>query len=177
MWDRLAILLETHAEAEEQYFYPELLRLGTGGADAESVTQEVEDAVKDHNEIRQAVRDAGDHEIGSDGWWTAVVDANVHNSDHMGAEERQDLADFRQQASLELRHEIALKFIRYQSQKAAAGIEPVNKDPQAYIADNEDDTDTDSEKRATKLAGMATGGRPTTGAGPTTTSSKDAAEG
>ena len=34
VWERLVILLETHAEAEELHFYPELLALGTGGADA-----------------------------------------------------------------------------------------------------------------------------------------------
>ncbi len=109
LWTRLAILLETHAEAEERYFYPELLKLGTGAADAESVTEEVEDAVKDHNEIREAVRKVGDAETGSDEWWTAVIDANTHNSDHMGEEERQDLADFRQQADLQLRHEIGVQ--------------------------------------------------------------------
>ncbi len=174
VWKRLAILLETHAEAEEKYFYPELLRLGTGGADAESVDMEVGDAVKDHNQIRQAVRAADEHKTGSEKWWTAVVDANVHNSDHMGEEERQDLADFRQQASLELRHEIALKFIRYQSQKAAGGIKPVDKDPQGYLADRGEGPETDSEKSATKMAEAAAEGRPTTGAGETKTSSKEA---
>ena len=34
LWTRLEIFLETHAEAEERYRYPELLRLGTGGGDA-----------------------------------------------------------------------------------------------------------------------------------------------
>lgn len=177
VWRRLAIFLETHAEAEEKYFYPELLSLGTGGADAESVEEEVEDAVKDHNQIRQAVRAADDHEVGSDGWWTSVVDANVYNSDHMGEEERQDLADFRQQASLELRHEIALEFIRYQAKKAADGIEPVDKDPQDYVADREDDHETDDEKRSAKLAKSAAEGRPTTGNAESKTSSKEAADG
>lgn len=125
---------------------------------------------------RPCARPAITRSVQTDGGRRSSV-ANVHNSDHMGEEERQDLADVRQQASLELGHEIALNLIRYQSQKAAAGIEPIDKDPQAYIAYHGDDTDTDSEKRATKLAGMATGGRPTTGAGPTKTSSKDAAEG
>src|SRR4051812_41317741 len=55
VWKRLEILLEVHAEAEERYFYPELLRIGTGGADAESVDEEVEDAIKDHNNIRESV--------------------------------------------------------------------------------------------------------------------------
>src|SRR3978361_550225 len=54
IWQRLVIFLETHAEGEERFFYPELLKLGTGYADADSVEEEVEDAVKDPNEIHDA---------------------------------------------------------------------------------------------------------------------------
>ncbi len=133
LWRRLEILLETHAEAEEKYFYPELLKLGTGGADAESVDEEVEDAIKDHNEIRKAIRKVRRCRAGSAAWWTGITDANVYNSNHMGEEERQDLADFRQQATLELRHEIAVAFIRYESTKAATGIAPKDKDPEGYV--------------------------------------------
>lgn len=185
VWKRLAILLETHAEAEERYFYPELLRIGTGGADAESTEEEVEDAVKDHNEIRAAVRATDDHEPGSDGWWTAVVDANVHNSDHMGEEERQDLADFRQQASLELRHEVAVKFLRYESHTAAEGIEPKNKDPEQFVEthgeqlepDGGSQAAIDSERQARRMAEAAADGLAPTGEGASRKSSPEAAEG
>jgi hypothetical protein len=152
VWKRLEILLEVHAEAEEKYFYPELLRLGTGGADAESVDEEVEDAVKDHNDIREAVRRVGGSRPGSDEWWTAVVDANVHNSDHMGEEERQDLADFRQQASLELRHEIAVQFLRYEAMRWADGITPRDKDPEDYV---EQEKSSKPSRAAQKAAGAA----------------------
>ena len=90
VWERLVILLETHAEAEELHFYPELLALGTGGADADSVDEEVEDAIGDHNSIRDGIRAAAKAKVGSEEWWTAVVDTNVANSKHMGEEERQD---------------------------------------------------------------------------------------
>ncbi|MCW2631626.1 MAG: cation-binding protein, partial [Pseudonocardia sp.] len=30
IWDRLAAFLEAHAAAEEEHFYPELLRVGAG---------------------------------------------------------------------------------------------------------------------------------------------------
>ncbi|GAA5018310.1 hemerythrin domain-containing protein [Terrabacter aeriphilus] len=155
LWKRLEILLETHAEAEELYFYPELLRLGTGGADAESVDEEVEDAVHDHNEIRKAVRRVGRCRTGSDAWWTAVVDANVHNSDHMGEEERQDLADFRQQSSLELRHEIALQFLRYEAVRWADGITPKDKDPEGYVKTKKSSTPSATAKKAAKAAKKA----------------------
>ena len=173
LWTRLAILLEVHAEAEERFFYPELLRLGTGGADAESVDEEVEDAIKDHNEIREAVRATDDHEVGSDAWWTAVVDANVHNSDHMGEEERQDLADFRQQASLQLRHEIAVQFLRFEAQRWADGITPRDKDPEQYVADEQQDSASAVAKQAAQAAEQATStGR--VGEGPSKTASESA---
>jgi len=152
VWKRLEILLETHAEAEERYFYPELLRIGTGGADAESVQEEVEDAVKDHNDIRESVRRVGQCHTGSDEWWTAVVDANVHNSDHMGEEERQDLADFRQRASLELRHEIAVEFLRYEALSWADGVPPRDKDPERYVAEQRTDTPSQTAEKAAQDA-------------------------
>ena len=156
VWKRLEILLEVHAEAEEKYFYPELLRLGTGGADAESVDEEVEDAVKDHNEIRQAVRKVGRCRTGSDAWWKAVVDANVHNSDHMGEEERQDLADFRQQATLELRHEIAVQFLRYEALRWAEGITPEDKDPEGYVKGRKTSKPSKTAEKAARDAKKAT---------------------
>jgi Hemerythrin HHE cation binding domain len=136
LWHRLEIFLETHAEGEERYFYPELLKIGTGHADADSVDEEVEDAVKDHNEIRDAIRKASDLEPGSDPWWEAVTDARIANDDHMAEEERQDLADFRLHASRDLRHDIAVQFLRYEALKAAEGITPVDKDPEQYVEDH-----------------------------------------
>jgi len=133
VWKRLEIFLETHAEGEERFFYPALLTRGEGYADADSVEEEVEDAVKDHNEIRDAVRKASGLETGSDAWWDAVTEARIANDDHMAEEERQDLADFRRHASGELRHELAVKFLRFEAETAAAGIEPVDKDPEQYV--------------------------------------------
>jgi hypothetical protein len=132
IWKRLEILLETHAEAEERYFYPLLLKVGKGAADADDADEEVEDALKDHNEIREV----GGHDVGSDGWWKAVIDCRVANSDHMAEEERQDLADFRQQVGLQERHDIAVRFLRFESLKAATGVTPEDKDPEKYIEEN-----------------------------------------
>src|SRR5215212_9452100 len=49
VWARLAVFLEVHAEAEERYFYPRLLKLGQGNPEGD-VDEEVEDAIKDHND-------------------------------------------------------------------------------------------------------------------------------
>lgn len=137
VWHQLAILLERHAEAEELYFYPELVKIGTGGADAESNDEQIEDAIHDHNLLRDAIRRVGEAKTGSDEWWTAVVDANVVNSDHMGEEERQDLADFRQQASLELRHQIGLSFLRHIAITWEKPLKPKDRDPETFIKDAE----------------------------------------
>ncbi|EWT04142.1 cation-binding protein [Intrasporangium chromatireducens Q5-1] len=177
LWKRLEILLETHAEAEERYYYPELLKLGSGAADAASAEEEVEDAIKDHNEIRDAVRRVGQCETGSDEWWQALVDANVANSDHMAEEERQDLADFRQRASLQLRHEIAVAFLRYESLRATTGVPPEDKDPKAYVKDQKPDGTTKREQQAAAKAEKATKpGEPVSDA-PSKAASSDSGEG
>ncbi len=136
IWRRLEILLETHAEAEERFFYPRLLKVGEGAADADDAGEEVEDAIKDHNEIREAIREVTKHDAGSDAWWEAVIDCRIANSDHMAEEERQDLADFRTHTDLQTRHDIAVDFLRFESQRDASGVEPKDTDPEQYVEDN-----------------------------------------
>jgi hypothetical protein len=135
LWKRLEILLEVHAEAEERYFYPELVKLGEGAGDADSVEEEVEDAIKDHNEIRDAVAAVARHALGSKAWYAAVAGANKANSEHMGEEEREGLADFRANADLSLRHELAVAFAIFEA-RHFAGVTPVDKDPKAYVEAN-----------------------------------------
>ena len=55
LWQELGALLDVHAACEEEVFYPELLHRNT--ADAED---EAEDAIEDHNKIRDAVRETAD---------------------------------------------------------------------------------------------------------------------
>ncbi len=133
VWQRITIMLEVHAKAEELFFYPRLLDVGTGGGDADSADDETEDAIKDHNEIRNAIAEAAKHEVGSDEWWQAVRSCQEENSDHMAEEEREDLVDFRRHADLQTRHEIAVQFIVYENQHAAEGIPLQNEDPATYV--------------------------------------------
>jgi Hemerythrin HHE cation binding domain len=56
IWDRLASFLELHAAAEEAIFYPVLLQVGLAAHRAAGVEGETLDAIKDHNEIRDAIR-------------------------------------------------------------------------------------------------------------------------
>ena len=137
VWERLASFLELHAAAEEEIFYPELLRVGVGAGRAGSVEDETLDAIHDHNDIRDAVVAVVGHEVGSDGWYAAVAAANLANSDHMGEEEREGLTDFRRLAPLQLRHDLAVAFAAFEA-RHFAGVPPVDKDPASYVREAEE---------------------------------------
>jgi hypothetical protein len=134
VWFRLRALLDTHARAEELFFYPELLKLGRG-ADGESPRDETRDAIKDHNEIRDTAAVVDNQEVGSSQWFAAVAAANKANSDHMGEEERQGLTDFRCHADLALRHRLGVEFIQFESEHLT-GVRPVDLDVDAYVLEN-----------------------------------------
>lgn len=128
VWNPLAALLEVHAAAEEEVFYPELIRLGDH---AESETL---DAVGDHNEIRDGVHAAAQHPVGSDGWWAAVRRARVANTNHMGEEEDGALADFRRHADPDLRDALAQRFRDFTTAHAGTrGLDISDRDPTAYL--------------------------------------------
>ncbi len=135
VWGRLATFLEVHAKAEEALFYPALLRCGEGAGGKASASAETLDAIKDHNEIRDAIGAVARHRAGSRAWRDAVAEANKANGDHMAEEEREGLADFRRHAPLEARHDLAVKFIAFEAAHAA-GVKVVDKDPKAYVAEH-----------------------------------------
>jgi hypothetical protein len=136
VWTRLRVLLDTHALAEERFFYPELLKIGRG-ADDESPSDETRDAIKDHNEIRDTAANVDRQQVGSKQWFEAVAACNKANSDHMAEEERQGLTDFRRNADLELRHRLGVQFIQFESEHLTGeGVKPVDRDVDAYVADN-----------------------------------------
>jgi hypothetical protein len=134
VWEPLGQRLDTHAEAEETVFYPALLK--EGGEDGDPV-DETEDAITDHNAIRDAVRAASTLEVGSDEWYEAVGKAREENGEHLEEEEREALPDFIKSATLELRHELALKWARfYAEHQAGKGISGDDKDADTYIEQN-----------------------------------------
>jgi Hemerythrin HHE cation binding domain len=136
VWDRLATFLELHAAAEEAIFYPALLQVGLAANRRAGVEGETLDAIHDHNDIRDAVTAVPGHPVGSDAWYTAVAAANLANSDHMAEEEREGLTDFRRLASLQQRHDLAVAFAAFEA-KNFAGVTPVDKDPAAYVREEE----------------------------------------
>lgn len=130
LWHRLEILLETHADGEERYLYPVLLRHAHY---RDEVSSEVKDAVKDHNEIRDGIRDVRGCDTGTPEWRKAVASTRRANSDHMAEEEREDLPATRRLLSLEDRHRIAVDFLRHQADTYADGLPLTDRDPQQYV--------------------------------------------
>ena len=51
----------------------------------------------------------------------------------MAEEEREGLTDFRQTASLQFRHDLAVKFIGFEARNYE-GVQPVDRDPATYVA-------------------------------------------
>jgi hypothetical protein len=132
IWSRLRGLLDRHAEAEERFFYPEVLKIGHGAADSPSADDETRDAIKDHNEIRDHAVKVDKHDVGSPEWFKAVAETNKANGDHMAEEERQGLSDFRRHADLALRDKLAVQFARF-SAEHLTGVKPVDKNVDAYV--------------------------------------------
>jgi hypothetical protein len=145
VWARLSAFLELHAEAEEEIFYPELLAAGQRAGRIGPSEEETLDAIHDHNDIRDAVAAVSGHATGTPGWFDAVAAANAANGDHMAEEEREGLTDFRREASLRLRHELAVAFAAFEA-RHFAGVRPVDKDPEEYV------------RRAERSVGIRRGG-------------------
>ncbi len=130
VWEQLADFLEVHAAAEEEVFYPALLAHG------DPDREETKDAVKDHNEIRDAIAEAARQPVGSDAWWKAVGESRTANTDHMGEEEDDGLRDFRRHASLDLRDELGKKFDAAKNPRVADELDQSDKNPDAYVEAN-----------------------------------------
>jgi hypothetical protein len=129
VWQPLADHLDVHAVAEEEIFYPQLLR--RGGADA---PEETLDAIGDHNDIRDGVHAAADEAVGSDSWWAAVQRARDANDEHMAEEENEGLPDFRLHAAVELREALGRRFAEFlQRHRGARDLDVGDRDPEEYI--------------------------------------------
>ncbi len=135
VWHRLATFLEVHAETEERIFYPHLLRVGRKEGEKEAVEEETLDAIKDHNEIRDAVAAVAGFATGTEDWFAAVAAANKANSDHMAEEEREGLTDFRRHASLALRHDLAVTFATFEMNHVT-GVNPIDKNPEEWVEEH-----------------------------------------
>jgi hemerythrin HHE cation binding domain-containing protein len=131
LWNELAARLEVHAAAEEALFYPRLLK------DDRDAVEDTEDAIRDHNEIRDGIREAQEHPIGDEGWWKAVRATEDANTEHMEEEEEGPLREFDEAASSDEQSEVAASFAAFETEHAGArGISIEDKDPKRYIEEN-----------------------------------------
>jgi hypothetical protein len=135
-WQPLADLLDVHAVAEEEIFYPQLLRK------VDDAEDETLDAIGDHNDIRDGVREASREPTGSDAWWAAVHKTRVANDEHMAEEEREGLADFRKAAPMGLREALGQRFVEFKAaHPTAEDLDTRDKDPEDYVERHEPDDD------------------------------------
>jgi hypothetical protein len=133
VWRPLADKLDVHAYIEEKIFYPQLLKRGVDDPEGETL-----DAIGDHNDIRDGVRDANSAEIGTDEWWSAVGRAREANNDHMGEEEREGLSDFRRHAPVGLREALGAQYSEFMAaHPTTEGLRIVDRDPQTYVRSEE----------------------------------------
>ena len=140
VWSRLAAFLELHAACEEETFYPALIRVGLRTGHATGAEDDTLDAIKDHNEIRDAITEVARYEVGTLDWRAAVLRVNRANGNHMAEEEREGLTDFRQTASLELRHDLAVQFVGFEARNYEH-VQPTDRDPMSYVRAVEDSMD------------------------------------
>lgn len=153
VWRPLADKLDVHAYIEEKIFYPQLLK--RGGEDAEGETL---DAIGDHNDIRDGVREANAAPLGSDQWWAAVGRTRVANDDHMGEEEREGLSDFRRHAPIGLRDALGRQYSEFMAEHPTTeGLPIADRDPRRYVEQFEEPSQakpTDFSLRIGSLKGQ-----------------------
>ena len=131
LWRPLAEHLERHASAEEDVFYPAVL------SQADNGEHETHHAIRDHNKIRDALREVAEAEPGSDRWWDAIARVNEENSDHMAEEERGPLSEFRRCGDLDERKELGARFVAFNAEHAAGrGLDDSDTDPDAYVQEH-----------------------------------------
>lgn len=138
VWRPLADKLDVHAYIEEKIFYPQLLERGADDPEGETL-----DAIGDHNDIRDGVREANAAAVGTDEWWAAVGRTRVANDDHMGEEEREGLSDFRRHAPIGLREALGEQYSDFMAEHPTTrGLKIADRDPQAYVDHIEKPNDT-----------------------------------
>lgn len=129
VWRPLADKLDVHAYIEEKIFYPQLLQRGVDDPEGETL-----DAIGDHNDIRDGVRNANEAVVGTDEWWAAIGRAREANDEHMGEEEREGLSDFRRHAPIGLRVALGQQYSEFMTaHPTTKGLRIVDRDPQTYV--------------------------------------------
>ncbi len=127
-WRALVQLLEIHASGEEVLLYPHLVKAVEDGA------EESQEAVHDHNHIRDSLRAVERHPVGTDSWWAAIELARRVNEDHLREEEQTILPSFRRNVPRHRREELGQQWVLFhQEHQEARGLSGEDTEPRAVI--------------------------------------------
>ena len=130
-WQRLADQLEVHAAAEEEIYYPALLRKVDESED------DTEHAIKDHNKIRDAVDAVAQHEVATEAWWQAFRAARKETVEHLEEEEHDVLPPFKDEVDEQKRTDLGMRWLKFhEDHDRARGLSGEKLDPQEYVEEN-----------------------------------------
>jgi hypothetical protein len=131
-WRDLADRLEVRAAAEEDIFYPVLLKRGSDEAPEETL-----DAIGDHNQIRDAIREGAATEVASLEWRDAVLECRKANDEHLAEGERDVIPNFRERSDDELRSVLGREWLQFRARHSGArGVSGDDLDSGAYVEEN-----------------------------------------
>lgn len=106
-WARVASLLALHAEAEREICFVAMFGPGLDRL------RDMQDAVADLNDLRDAVAEAGLQRPGSPAWWRAVDAARRSSHDHMAVIDHGVLGKFRERCDGRLRDDLGRQWKRF----------------------------------------------------------------
>jgi hypothetical protein len=130
VWQRTAGLLEAHCRAEEEICYPSMFSSGSPAAERRW------EAIADHDDIREAVREASVHRVSSALWWRAVRAALAVSADHIDREERGVLADWRLRSPMSRRRELGRQWSAFMAEWPQDSAPPARSDRAGSAASN-----------------------------------------
>ena len=96
--------LEGHASAEEKVLYPRVRKDIAEGND------ESKDAIEEHDQIRESLKEVEEHEAGTELFMLAVAQLVATTKHHVGVEEAELLPDFRNNSEESEREALGLRF-------------------------------------------------------------------
>jgi hypothetical protein len=107
IWRQVRGLLDLHTEAEEEICFLDLFGPGPHAAD------QMQEAIADHDDIRETIREADLQPAGSAAWWRSVTAVRRAASRHIVREEQQPLAAFARRAAPGRREELGRQWILF----------------------------------------------------------------
>ncbi len=101
---------------------------------ADEGAEEAQQAVRDHNEIRDSVRAVQQHAAGSEDWWQALRTARQVNEEHLHEEERDALPLFRESTDQARREQLGRGWVAFHEQhQHAQGLSGEDVDPDDVV--------------------------------------------